>query len=171
MNPKLLTKCLQELAIGLGVELPEERIEFYLKALHEIPEAPMRMALERAAKECKFFPTPVELIELSGFVETEAQARHQAIQWWNKMRTWRKNFKHMPLPDNILAIVRQMGGRGDLPTSFGKWPDQEDRFKKQEFIGHYLAHQFKNVDDIHGRIVDERTTTDSNANTCAVREM
>ena len=139
MNAKLLTNCLGELALGMGVDLKPERIGFYLKTLQHLDENQIRQAFEYAAQQCKFFPSPAELLELAGLELPQHSIAKEAEQAWMDIRAYHGDLKAMPLDNIQLQVVKEMGGRGTTATSFGKWEMKQEGYKRQEFLKRYHA--------------------------------
>jgi len=137
MHQRLLTQCLGELAEGLGVMLKPERIKFYLKVLGSLDENQIRQAFEYAAQQCKFFPSAAELLELAGVDLPKTTLADEAEAAWLALRGFQGDLKRMPMTNVMLQIVQDMGGRGETPTAFGKWPADQEGFKRREFLRRY----------------------------------
>jgi hypothetical protein len=74
---------LSVLAETLGETVTTGRLVGYAVALEDVPAECIQIGLERAMRECKFFPKPVELRELgeqSPKWKRAQEARRQAIQ-------------------------------------------------------------------------------------------
>jgi hypothetical protein len=71
------------LAATFNRELSTGALEGYWQALQHLEEADLRRATGRALQECRFMPTPVELIQLSGKarnVEAECATAWQTVR-------------------------------------------------------------------------------------------
>lgn len=60
-----LPKALAQLAIAMQKELTREEAALYLSKLRDIPVERLKVAFERAIKECEFFPKIAELRKFS----------------------------------------------------------------------------------------------------------
>ena len=139
MNQLLLTQKIGFLANGFGVNIADRRMEFYAKVLAGLTEEQLDQAIEYASQQCKFFPSPAELLELAGIELPQHSIAKEAEQAWMDIRAYHGDLKAMPLDNIQLQVVKEMGGRGTTGTSFGKWEMKQEGYKQQEFLKRYHA--------------------------------
>jgi hypothetical protein len=116
-------KLISGLAVALGRELSEAAIEIYWNALARFSDEQINEAINAAAQTCKFFPKPVELIEL-----VEGNREERATAAWDSLLTAIQrhgNYASVMFEDpKIARCVQMMGGWGKVcqtPVEDTKW--------------------------------------------------
>ena len=112
MNQLLLIQKIGFLANGFGVNLTKARLDFYAKVLADLSDDQLSQAIEYASQQCKFFPSPAELLELAGLELPQHSIAREAEQAWMDIRAYHGDLKAMPLDNIQLQVVKDMGGRG-----------------------------------------------------------
>lgn len=132
---QLVAASLTRIGVSLGAELSPQRLKIYLEDLQDVPFDALRVALERAGKQCKFFPSVAELRELAGGQQPSLE--DQAIAAWDSLRCLRKGWKAEALDD---PLIRRCFDRLGGFNSFASWDyEKEEKWKRREFIELYQA--------------------------------
>jgi hypothetical protein len=110
-------------------------LKMYYVALEDLSIEQVRIAITRAAKECKFFPTPAHLIELSGYATLERRA---LIAWQDAVNAVLRHGypRHVNFEDRIInAVIRGLGGWVTFNALFTSARDED--FLRLKFIKNY----------------------------------
>ena len=111
-------------------------LKMYYIALEDLSNEQVSRAITRASKECKAFPTPAHLIELSGY---PTLARRALIAWEAAMDGVVDHgyMRHVDFADDkiINAVIRQLGGWPHFNSLFTSARDED--FLRMKFIKTY----------------------------------
>ena len=113
-------------------------IAVYAEALSHLHDSTFLAAIGRCLRECRFFPVPAEILSRADELLTDAGCLPDAPEVaWNRVRSAIRAFypgKSSGLPDDLLPIVRQMGGLHNLAMAEGEYEQSRQR---KEFIELY----------------------------------
>lgn len=137
-NEEQSRKMTAVLALGelFGRQLTEPAVRMYLASLRDIGAEAIERAAASAASSSKFFPTPVELRELSGDIRPEDRA---ALAWESVLRAVPGvgGYRSPDFDDPVInATVRSMGGWVALCD---QTIEQQDRFTRAQFLKTYTG--------------------------------
>lgn len=111
-------------------------LKMYYIALEDLSNEQVSMAITRASKECKAFPTPAHLIEFSGYATLERRA---LIAWQDAEGAVVEHgyMRHVDFADDkiINAAIRQLGGWPNFNSLFTSARDED--FLRMRFIKTY----------------------------------
>jgi hypothetical protein len=111
-------------------------LKMYYVALEDLSIEQVRIAINRAAKECKFFPTPAHLIELSGYATLERRA---LIAWQDAEGAVVEHgyMRHVDFTDDriINAVIRALGDWVHFNSLFTNAKNED--FLRSKFIKAY----------------------------------
>jgi len=128
------SKALLGLAEVLGAEISKTKISLYFEALSEYPIDAVESAIAASVKANKFFPKPVELIEL-----ISGKAQDKSLLAWMQVTKAIDDFgayKSVRFSDAVIhSCIEQMGGWSDLCNT----AEEEMTWKQKEFERLYLA--------------------------------
>jgi len=129
------------LAELLGETVSAQRLALSAQTLSDLSEQQLKSAFARAARECKFFPKPVELRELAeGKPEDKMIVEAEAA--WNWIVGFMRSFWHPDvgiyqnspkIPAQTEYALRQVGGFGIL----SQMENTSEPFIKRDFIAAY----------------------------------
>lgn len=115
-----------------------ETAAVYAEALSHLHDTTFLASIGRCLRECKFFPVPAEILSRADELLTDAGCLPDTPEVaWNRVRSAIRAYypgQSSGLPDNLLAIVRQMGGIHNLASAEGEYEQSRQR---KEFIELY----------------------------------
>lgn len=147
-----LTKNLLVLADVLGAELSEMKLAFYVEALSEFSDDQIDVAVVRAGKTLKWFPKPVELIELL----TGSSEERAIMAWDSVLMALQRHGTGMSIlweDGRIAKAIQMMGGweqMGMMKTDDVKW-------KQKEFLQLYRSLPAMPEMIVHGRFATDNS--------------
>jgi len=142
-------KVFKEFMVGLGLtfdkEVSEPLMEIYWNALKQFTDEQCRAAFNKSVVQCKFFPKPIELIELtgSGPGKIEDIAQVQA--------------------DLVIKSIRQIGGyqsvdfrdpvtKSVITNCYGGWIklceeqlEADEKWLRKDFVKYYQAYRRQGI--------------------------
>jgi hypothetical protein len=146
-------KLFSENMAGLG-EIFDKKIspalmEIYWQALAPYSDEQCRVAFNRAAKECRFFPKPVELIEF-----IEGSKKDLGFEVRAQIESWL--YSNGPYPHDPIAqqVIRSYGGPQRLGyTDFRdlKFMLKDIEERVENYRAHEMREQAKNVVSLENR--------------------
>ena len=113
----------------MGYTIPEQRLKGYLGHLIDLPEENLIKALH--PDNWIKFPTVHEIKKYCNQGKS-LEDECQEIFW--HLRDNHKTLSRLDLPDDVLSVVRAMGGRSCREGSFGMWAADQERFMEREFV-------------------------------------
>jgi len=110
----------------------------YLIGLRSLSRDDVERALERALTECKFMPTPAELLALAGkggalVISAEIAEAWTAARWARRVHSYTTGVDFGPL---VNAVIRSMGG---WLVFCGHNDDALEAFERRKFETAYAA--------------------------------
>lgn len=134
-NRKKLVDALTALAEVFDKKSTEVMINTYAAALADVPIDQITVACQRAIRECRWFPKPVELRELAGEITPEARA---LIAWQAFSKAALDPYASVDFDDPVVnATIRNLGGWAYV-TSIEDHKDFEV-FLRQRFERAYVT--------------------------------
>ena len=136
-------KLMDSLCAAFQTPPTEPLFEAYWLGLKDLPFARVAKGFTRAFTECKFIPKPVELRELAGENNAEADAN---AAWPEVLALARSSSGNHSDPRAAEAICIMGGGR-----YFGQLTEQELVWAKKDFVARYceVADREKRGDQTH----------------------
>jgi hypothetical protein len=115
-------------------ELSQFRIMAYRNALAGFDDDAVERAMMEACSTLKFFPKPVELVEL-----IQGKQEDKALTAWEKLQEAVRRAGAYGSPEfddpKIVRVVQSMAGWNEVCL----WPISELHFRRQEFLKAYSA--------------------------------
>ena len=121
--------------------------EAYELALSDIDDEALSQAATKAAKSCKFMPTPAELRELAGCV---TEADRGLLAWAAVERSIHLGpYRHVDFDDRAInAAIRNLGG---WVSFLSRFTDAEaEKWVRQEFLKVYATYARATIGDEEG---------------------
>lgn len=110
----------------------------YAESLSHLHDSTFLAAVGRCLRECKFFPVPAEILSRADELLTDAGCLPDAPEVaWSRVRSAIRGYypgQPSGLPDDLLSIVRQMGGIHNMALAEGEYEQSRQR---KEFIELY----------------------------------
>lgn len=131
-------------------KLKRETAQAYWAALEHLDEAELRRAFGRAIQECKFMPTPAELIELAGRkrnVEAEAALAWQVVR--QSIDRYDYTVATIDFGPRVNAVIANLGGWDTLCNAKLTELDNPGWLRKR-FDETYQAYADLPVDSLRG---------------------
>ncbi len=136
------TRLIAALAATFNREADEAMFQGYELGLSDLPLDAVKLAVERAIRECKFMPTAAELRELSGAI----LSADRAVMAWDafaKAVSQISYTKSVSFDDPVInATVRSLGG-WERCTGIGG--EEFDKWLRKDFERVYLAFERSGV--------------------------
>ena len=126
---------LRVLFATLGKTPTADQLRGYVLALRKLSSQQFQRAIDRALEECKTFPTPAHLIELSGYATLPRRA---VIAWGDAVKAVLRHgcYRNVDFADKIInAVIRELGGWLTFITLFTN--AREEEFLRMKFIKIY----------------------------------
>jgi hypothetical protein len=126
---------LRVLFATLGKTPTPDQLRGYVVALRKLSTEQFQRAIERALEECKTFPTPAHLIELSGYATLPRRAM---IAWGDAVKAVERHgcYRHVNFEDRVInAVIREFGGWVTFITLFSG--AKEEEFLRMKFLKIY----------------------------------
>jgi hypothetical protein len=126
---------LRVLFATLGKTPTPDQLRGYVLALRKLSSEQFQRAIDRALEECKTFPTPAHLIELSGYATLPRRA---LIAWQDAVNAVLRHGypRNVNFEDRIInAVIRGLGGWVNFNAAFTSARDEE--FLRLKFIKNY----------------------------------
>jgi hypothetical protein len=126
---------LRVLFATLGKTPTPDQLRGYVLALSKLSSEQFQRAIVRALEECKTFPTPAHLIELSGYATLPRRAM---IAWGDAVKAVMRHgcYRNVNFADKIInAVIRELGGWLTFITLFTS--AREEEFLRMKFIKIY----------------------------------
>ena len=130
-----LENALMILFATFGKTATPDQLRGYVVALRKLSTEQFQRAIERALEECKTFPTPAHLIELSGYATLPRRA---TIAWQDAVNAVLRHgcYRHVNFEDRIInAVIREFGGWLTFNTLFTS--AKEEEFLRMKFLKIY----------------------------------
>ena len=124
-------ESLAALGLVFGTEITAPVARIYWSALSEFSDSQVAVAIDRAAKTLRFFPKPVEIIDL--IVGNPSGAAHDA--WAIVMLDLRDSAGNHKSSPEVSRIVDMLGGF----RSLGAKDLRSLEFVKKEFLDLFIA--------------------------------
>lgn len=124
-------------------EITRTRIEAYWLALQAVELDSFERSVQSAMRQCKYFPTPAELLELAGAGSGD-DAAYRAFEVALRAVPLGP-YKHVDFKDRTInATIRTLGG---WPNFVGRFTDSEsEKWIRVEFCKVYVAYARSSVD-------------------------
>jgi len=146
MNKKKFAAALFGLASIFDKELSEPLVVAYRDALADLTDEDIKTAFNRAAKECRFFPRPVELRELASHdmttVEDKAHLAFNIVRRAAKQVSPSHSVTFPPPINGVLEDIIEPSrwcSRWEHVCSVFTSEPEALRFVKNEFVKAYIA--------------------------------
>lgn len=114
----------------------------YADALRHLDDSVFLAAVRRCLAECRFFPVPAEILSRADELLTDAGCLPPSpeVAWQRVASAIRGYYPGKPsgLPDDLLNIVREMGGLHNLAMTESEYDRARQR---KEFLELYAEHR------------------------------
>ena len=140
-NREKFAESMAGLSLIFDKEINKALVQIYWNVLREFSDDDVYDAIQRAVRECRFFPKPAELIDfITGSREIRA-----ALAWADVRRAIVEHGSHRSVRFKDLAIhsvLEAMGGWGEMC----RLPERELRFREREFRQLYDVYSRRSID-------------------------
>ena len=131
-------QSLTKMALALGQEPSVERQKIYLEHLSSLPLSAILAGVQKTIDTWVYNTYPPV-----GYIRNQAGGNQtleqEAEAEWYQLRNYQGPLQCMAMDGPTIQVVAAMGGRGSGAWAFGKWPSDQEGWKKKEFIGRYVA--------------------------------